>query len=162
MPSNEIELVPVRAGVCFGRCGAVLLLAYRVAPTREDLRQREALLERIAASGPSGAFLSVVDATGSTPLPDADSRAESTRQLGRYAHFIRAGAIVVRGGGVRVSLLRSFLRGLLIVKSSPFPNRFFDDVGPAARFCLDALGTHHADALPRLVSAAERVERAAS
>lgn len=155
---GDVEIAPVRSGVCFGRCGNVLLMAYREAPTAADLAQREALLERMVAGSGGGAFLSVIDASGSTPLPDAESRAESARQLARYASYLRAGAVVVRGGGVRVSLLRSLLRGMMIVKSSPFATRFFDDVPAAARFCLEALGERDAGAVRELVLAAERVE----
>jgi hypothetical protein len=155
---QTLQIVPVRPGVCYGAWRNVLLLAYQSAPTVEDLLKREALVERVLVNFPHGAFISVLDVSGSSSqLPDAASRAETARQLERMAPRLRAGAIVMRGEGVRASLLRSFMRGVLLVRRTPFPHRFFDDSGGAARFCLERLGDCTEEDIARLSIAADAV-----
>lgn len=155
--SSDVEIVRVRDGVSFGVHEDVLILAYGVAPTLADLRRREPLLERMVKSHERLAFLSILDTRTGTGLPDAASRAETTRQLTRFGDSLAAGGVVLLGDGMRISLVRGFLRGVLLMKGGPFPHRFFAEVPPAARFCLEALHHSGGDALPRLLRAIDAV-----
>ncbi|MCC6874892.1 MAG: hypothetical protein IT378_11355 [Sandaracinaceae bacterium] len=155
-----LELLRIRPGVSVGRAGRVLVLAYQEAPTADDLKRREPMLARLVSESGAVAFLSVIDARGATALPDAESRAETARQLELYGHAVRAGGVVVRGDSLRVSLLRTLLRGLFAVRRSPFPHRFFAEIEPAARFVLDRLGDPSDGDVAELARAAEAVELA--
>lgn len=154
---SDVEIVQVREGVSFGVHEEVLVLAYATAPTVSDLRRREPLLARLVEAHGRVAFLSILDTRTGTGLPDAASRAETTRQLTRFGGSLAAGAVVLLGDGMRISLVRGFLRGVLLMKGGPFPHRFFAEVPPAARFCLDALRRSDGDAVPRLVRACDAV-----
>jgi energy-coupling factor transporter ATP-binding protein EcfA2 len=132
-------LIPVRPGICYGSVGPILLMYYTESPSVEDLRVRLPHLERLKREHRRGAFLSVIDADRAGVLPDEASRAETRRHIDQYLEFVQVGAVVIRGSSVRATLLRSFLRSLLLIRRSPFEQRFCETVSQAARFCVSAL-----------------------
>lgn len=138
LEGEELRVIPVRPGICYGALGPLFLMFYRKAPTFEDLQARLPFMDAIR-DDPPGAFLSVIDGEHAKAFPDQRSRSETKRQAQAYGSSVSAGAVVLEGGGVRQSLIRSFLRGLLLFKRSPMPYRFFGDVAEAADHVLEGL-----------------------
>jgi hypothetical protein len=143
--ASDPSLITVRPGICYGTVGPVLLMYYNVAPSVEDLRVRLPYLDRLCREYERGAFLSVIDVDNAGALPNEASRSETRRHIERYADFVQVGAVVIRGSSVRATLLRSFLRTLLLIRRSSFEQRFCETIAQAAKFCVGALELEPAD-----------------
>jgi len=162
LAEEELRLIPVRPGICYGMLGPVFLLFYRTAPAFEDLRQRLPHLDELRARSEKGAFLSVIDGSRAKAFPDHPTRQETKRQAQEFGEAVAVGAVVLEGDGVRESLIRSFVRGLLMLKRSPMPYRFFATVEDGVDHCLDGLGQANDAARAKLLAAVEVLrERAA-
>jgi hypothetical protein len=159
----EPTLITVRPGICYGTVGPVLVMYYNQSPSVPDLRVRLPYLDRLRREYDRGAFLSVIDVDNVGGLPDEASRTETRQHIERYAEFVQAGAVVIRGTSVRATLLRSFLRTLLLIRRSSFEQRFCESVPQAAKFCVAALELAPAEEwASTLVSHVEAVRRQAS
>ena len=129
----------MRPGIGYGVLGPLFLMFYRTAPTVADLRAREPYFQHICAQPSGGAFLSIIDGREATGFPDDAARAETKRQAEKFGARLVAGAVVLEGVGVRATLIRSFVRGLLLFKSTPMPYRFFATVDDATSHLLREL-----------------------
>lgn len=136
---HEPTLITVRPGICYGIVGPVLVMYYNQSPSVDDLRVRLPYLDRMCREHDRGAFLSVIDVDNAGALPDESSRSETRRHVERYAEFVQVGAVVIRGTSVRATLLRSFLRTLLLIRRSSFEQRFCESVAQASKFCVATL-----------------------
>jgi hypothetical protein len=162
LEEEELRVIPVRPGICYGVLGPVFLLFYRTAPAFEDLRARIPYLEEIRDRSDRGAFLSVIDGAHARAFPDHPTRQETKRQAQEFGQSIAAGAVVLEGGGVRESLIRSFVRGLLMLKRSPMPYHFADTVEEAVDHCLEGLGRATDPARSKVLEAVEVLRRKAA
>ncbi|RLB54578.1 MAG: hypothetical protein DRJ42_08735 [Deltaproteobacteria bacterium] len=150
--TDELELLVIRPGVCYAALGDLVLLLYRDTPSVDDVKRREPLLARVARQPPEGAaFLSVIERSISRSLPDGPARKETARQVEAYKGVLRAGAMVLLGDRIEVSLVRTMLRSLLFLKRGPVDLRFFASIDEAALWCVEALG-HRAVERPRRVA----------
>lgn len=136
---EELRVIPVRPGICYGLLGPVFLMFYRTAPELSDLKARVPYLDELRDRPGKGAFLSVIDGEHAKAFPDHPSRLETKRQAQEYGPTVAAGSVVLEGGGVRESLIRSFVRGLLVFRRSPMPYRFFANVPEAVDHVLEGL-----------------------
>ncbi len=155
LEDEELRVIPVRPGICYGVLGPLFLLFYRRTPTFGDLRARVPHLEQIRDRPEPGAFLSVIDGAQAQSFPDHPTRQETKRQAQLFGDTVAAGAVVLEGGGVRESLIRSLVRGLLMLKRSPMPYRFFATVEEGVDHCLAGLGRVSEPARAKVLGAVE-------
>src|SRR5690606_30624465 len=97
---------------------------------------RELMTHLRAAKTPPALWL-VID-TGRTEPPPPDARAvlqAGTRELFEYSRSVD---VVVEGGGVRLMLMRTLLRGMALVTRTSDRLRVHDGIEQAARTGLDA------------------------
>jgi len=157
--SDDPELLIVRPGVSYAAVGNVTLMFYRDAPTVHDLKQRLPLLARVKREHPEGgALISVFEGGIFRGLPDRDARAETARQYKAHSHWLAAGALVLRGDTLEVSLVRTLLRSMILVSRGPVPMRFFSEVGGAASWSLGLLEPSAGDRLRRIAEIRNVVE----
>jgi hypothetical protein len=96
---------------CFASWRNLLILLYADSPTALDLRARIPLILELVRTYPGGGgYLSVLDVKfGISRVPDAESRAETRRQLDAHPEVLRFGAVVIEGGGVAASVSRAIV-----------------------------------------------------
>ncbi len=141
MGGDDLVVLPVRPGICYGACRNVGLLYYRDSPTVSDLKQREPLLRDVAERYPEGcAFVSVIETSYGAALPDAKARAETSRQVRAHQDALVAGAMVLVGDSLKTSLVRSLLRGLLLLRRDEVRLSFFSTIEEGCEWTLAALG----------------------
>ncbi len=155
LEDEELRVIPVRPGICYGVLGPLFLMFYRTAPDLADLKARIPFLDELRDRPDKGAFLSVIDGEHAKAFPDHPSRLETKRQAREYGPTVVAGSVVLEGGGVRESLIRSFVRGLLMLRRSPMPYRFFANVAEAADHVLEGLEQEGPSSHAAIVAAVE-------
>jgi hypothetical protein len=167
MGEGALRVQAVRPGVCYGALDDILLLYYQTSPILSDLRARAGLVSDIIEAHPDGvAFLSLLDiALSEAALPDAETRAETQRQVAALEGHLVAGAMVVRGSAVTKQLTRMILSRLPVLMRGSSHMRFFSEVAPAADFCLTHLKVPKMQRKARviqLVAAIEALREAAA
>lgn len=143
----ELERIPAVEGVKFGVYRQLLALVHQRAPTFADLHAREPFLARMVRKYPGGlALVTVVEEDTRGELPDAEYRKASQRQIERYAGRFKCAAVVLEGSGVRFTLLRTLLRGMVMFTRDQVDYGFFADTRGAGAL----VERHFGDGAPSL------------
>lgn len=146
----SLRLFPIADGICYGLQGAVFVMAYRRAPTAQELYGRRRLLDSLREREGGHSFMTMIDTGLNHALPSADTRQEMREQAAEYGERIRRGAYVLTGGGVFEPLLRTLMRGALTVGRSRIDHRFCATIPEAARFAAgEAATTAEVESLTR-------------
>ncbi len=113
-------------------CHATLLWLIPGAATAEDVGIVQQRLEALLRTHAHVGLLVVV---GEAPwVPDTASRQRTTRLLRELRSRFSFVAVVFEGQGLRVTLLRAFLRALAAPIRRPFPLRVFEDLSEASQW----------------------------
>lgn len=108
-----LEIV-VSDGIAFAFAGDTAVIVYaapaRLQRTRWLFDQLDALTARVA---PINGLMIVLPAAD---VPDADTRAENTRRMGRLRGRLRRISTVVIGDSLRVNLVRTIMRAMFLLQ----------------------------------------------
>lgn len=109
----RLQLV-VNDGVAFAHAGDTALIVYaspaRLPRTRWLFDRLDELTARVA---PINALMIILP---SADVPDADTRAENTRRMGKLRGRLRRVVTVVIGDSMRVNLVRTIMRAMFLLQ----------------------------------------------
>ena len=148
MDPHAFELQYERTGHCGFNCGPLFVTVHKGLPEAEDFESMLAMTGRLVERYDS--LVSLVVLRGEVPLSVDPSRRAAAERLGKaYPGLSKGTALVLEAEGVRASIYRSLLSGVMLISRSKTKTSVFRSVPEAIRWLaeIDSRLAGHVDEL---------------